>query len=73
MHTYYIKLQNQVYPIRAFGDKKQVYVKNDWMDHETFVDYLMDQGSYGQVADLCRAACILKPEEVKRLFGEHQR
>lgn len=68
---FYIRLDNAVYECRVRDGVREVLAFGGWMRHDDFVNRLADDGCWGQVADLCKAACILKPDEVSELINRH--
>lgn len=69
MDKYYIKLETAIYQVRVTNGVREVQSNGVWMSHDDFVDQLANERSWGQLAALCKAACILSPEEAERLLS----
>jgi hypothetical protein len=69
MDKYYIKLETAIYEVRVNDGHREVQSNGVWMSHDDFVDQLANAGHWGQLSALCKAACILKPEEAERILA----
>lgn len=67
---HYIGLCGVAYQVRFVKNQREVFYENEWITHSAFVDRMEKAERWDVLCELAKGACILKPDEVKRLLDE---
>ena len=69
MEHYIISISAGNFPVRVFGERREVKVDEKWINHSDFVEQLRINQDWDSLYDLAIAACRLVPEKVNNIIS----